>query len=179
MPVAVRIAIGLVLVAFPLLEIALLIHASRVLGIPAVLLIVIGTALAGVTIIRRQGLRVLSRIVSRVHEGRGVFEPMLDALIRTAAAMLLIFPGLISDVIGAALLIPRLRTFLIKTGIPRMLAGMAAQAEAYDRARKQPPRQDFGDGATDGKVIIIEGEYERIDDPPQSHTQVRKRSQGR
>jgi UPF0716 protein FxsA len=174
MPFASKIAIGLVLVAFPLLEIALLIRAAHWLGVPAILFIVIATAAAGVAIIRREGLKALLKVIYSAQQGRGVLEPILDGFIKTSAAMLLIFPGLISDAFGAVLLIPAVRSRLIKTGVPRLLAGLAFHTETFEArtAARKTRRYDHGD---DGEAIIIEGEYERVEDPPPPQTQIRKR----
>ena len=103
MPTPVKFATGLALIAFPLLEIALLIRAGQWLGFWPVFLIVLLTAVAGSLVIQRQGFRTLARTMAQIEAGRGALEPMADGLLRLIAGMLLIFPGLICDALGLLL----------------------------------------------------------------------------
>ena len=163
MPAPLKFAIGLALLAFPILELAILIRVGRVLGLATVTLIVISSGVAGAAIVRRQGLQTFARAFSEIQAGRGGLEPMLDGLLRVTAGVLLILPGLITDLLGLALLVPFVRKLLIKAGLPKLLAGGAMDRGRYDR-RSKTGRDGpvYNDPGADG--VIIEGEYERIDE---------------
>ena len=164
MPAPLKFAIGLALIAFPLLEIALLIRASRLLGPGAVALIVIITAIAGVAVVRRQGLQTFTRTLAEIHAGRGGLEPMLDGLLRLSGGVLLILPGLITDVLGLALLIPFVRQLVVKAGLPKLLAGSFGATGIFTR-RFESAREGRTYGDAPPSTVIIEGEYERVEEP--------------
>ena len=99
-----KLAFTLIALAFPVLEIALLIKAGGVLGFWPVVLIIAGTAIAGTSVIRRRGLSVLSRVFADVEAGGSGFAAMADAFLAVLGGVLLILPGLLCDGIGALLL---------------------------------------------------------------------------
>jgi UPF0716 protein FxsA len=169
----VRLAVILALVAFPLLEIGLLIRAGQEIGFWRLALIVVSTAVLGTVIIRRVGFSVFARIWAHVEAGRGGLEPVLDGFLLFVAGMLLIFPGLISDGLGLILLIPQVRQLVVHSGLPKLF-GIRTYDRPRARARPQPsPRPSgfepgFEPGADPGAdreppgTVTIEGEYERL-----------------
>ena len=163
MPTPVKFATGLALIAFPLLEIALLIRAGQWLGYWPVFLIVLLTAVAGSLVIQRQGFRTLARTMAQIEAGRGALEPMADGLLRLIAGMLLIFPGLICDALGLLLLVPAIRSLIVKSGLPRILAGATVHAQVFEKRSEPHPRHPTTDPIDEGS-ITIEGEFERIDE---------------
>lgn len=147
-----KIAIILLFAAFPLVEIGLLIRLGRVIGIGWLAVIIIGTALLGTYVIRRVGLSVFERALSRLGSERKGVSPLFDGFVQVLAGVLLIFPGVISDAIGLTLLVPPVRRALIRTGLLKLVTLFHYQAEGD--AREEP----------DG--IVIEGEYERLSEKP-------------
>ncbi|MCA9538052.1 MAG: FxsA family protein [Myxococcales bacterium] len=95
-----------VLVLLPAIELWLLIEVgARIGGGPTVLLVFL-TAAVGVTLARGQGLAVLDRL----RRGEVPADAaLLDGPMLALAALCLLLPGLITDTIGALLLIPPLR----------------------------------------------------------------------
>ncbi len=181
MPQPVKFAVLLLLIAFPLLEIGLLIRAGQILGFWPLAAIVFATAMAGAAVIRRIGVKMLQKLLSEMEagrfgrqvsgRGRAGLDLMLDGLLQGAAGVLLILPGFISDALGVALLIPALRRYVIRSGFAKLVAGAAARAEVFEsvfetRRAHHPPEPPPGPGP------VIEGEYERIDD---DHDQNRPR----
>ncbi len=165
MPFPLKFATSLILLAFPLLEIALLIKAGAIIGFWPLLLVVVLTAFAGASIIRAHGLAVFSRMMRNMEQGGGGFEPMADTFLAVTGGVLLIFPGLMGDVLGALLAIRPVRAFLIHAGATGMFSGGSHRTENYEE--RVSTRAKRGSGATDGSgAVIIEGEYERIDDKP-------------
>jgi UPF0716 protein FxsA len=164
-----RLAALLVFLAFPILEIGLLIRAGQMFGFWRLALIVVVTALLGTAVIRRTGLSVLTRARAHIERGRSGFSPLFDGLVQLTAGMLLIFPGLISDVLGLILLIPAVRHILITSILPKLFPIATFTASRADNPF-QRPRDEHGqhgsettsEDPSDGDGVTIEGEYERV-----------------
>jgi UPF0716 protein FxsA len=155
----------LLLLAFPLVEIGILIRVGQALGFWRLALIVLGTALIGTAVIRRIGISVLQKTMSRIESGRGGLEPMFEGLLLALAGVLLILPGLISDALGLLLLIPPVRHFIMRSGLPKLFTTSIFRTEVFEgrfEARRRPPdpapREEPG--------VVIEGEYERLAEEP-------------
>ncbi|MGL4395872.1 MAG: FxsA family protein [Hyphomicrobium sp.] len=175
-----RTALVLAFFALPLLEIALLIRLGSRIGFWPVLGLVIATALIGSAIVRRAGLSIFGRAFEAADAGRPGFDGMLDGLLVASAGVLLILPGPISDTLGALLLIPPLRRFLIQRGLGRLVASPRArsrsgmQGSAQSRPDASEAEPVFPDHATPGRrsdarpgrsePVTIDGEFRRVDD---------------
>jgi len=94
------------LLAYPILELALLIEVGSRIGTAATLGIVIGTAVAGVAILRYYGLTAVWRVRNAWRRGEPPAEGLIDGLMAFAGAILLIAPGLITDAAGLVLVVP-------------------------------------------------------------------------
>ena len=157
--------IVLLTVAFPLLELAILIKVGAIIGVWATLAIIIGTAVLGFTVAREQGLGVARRIVETMRSGEPPLEPMMEGMLLMFAGACLIAPGLITDCIGLVLLVPWLRQRAARTILERNLIGYKARKQ---RARRPTRADQPGPGSSQGPTI--EGEYERVDEPPPGET---------
>lgn len=162
----IRLASVLAFLAFPILEIGLLIRAGQILGFWKLALLVIATALLGSAVIKRTGFAVLTKARQELDSGGRGFNPLLDGLLQITAGLLLIFPGLISDVLGLTLLIPAVRNALVKHVLPRLFSVTTFTTheehfEQQTRAETQAPGSQTFDGVMDDGVTI-EGEYERV-----------------
>jgi UPF0716 protein FxsA len=93
----------------PLVELALLIWIGvyTVWWLPIALVIL--TGLAGAALARQQGWQTGARVRGELRSGRIPAEAMIDGLLIVVAAVLLIAPGVLTDVVGLALLLPPVR----------------------------------------------------------------------
>lgn len=178
---SVKLASILAFLAFPILEIGILIRVGQAVGFWRLALIVVATAVLGSAVIRRTGLAVLTRARAQVEAGRPGFEPLFDGLLLLTAGMLLIFPGVISDALGLCLLIPQVRRFVITAVLPKLVSFTTFEVrtarKSTDRHRQpggDQNSQSFDPGSSDG--VTIEGEYERIKDEPVDGARDRGRS---
>jgi UPF0716 protein FxsA len=73
------------------------------------ILMVIGTGVAGAALSRWQGWHVLRRIRADAAAGRVPADALIDGFLILVAGILLVTPGVLSDLLGVALLIPPLR----------------------------------------------------------------------
>lgn len=102
----------LVLLALPLIEIAVLILVGSKIGVFATIGLVILTGILGTVLLRLQGFSVLSRIRSEMDRGQVPDKSLADAAMIALAALFLILPGFISDIIGIALFLPPVRALI-------------------------------------------------------------------
>lgn len=96
----------LFLTLVPVIEIVLLVWIGSKTSWLFVLGLVIGTGILGAWLARHQGLKTLRRISSEIEMGRMPAESLLDGLLVLVAAVLLIIPGFLTDVVAIALLFP-------------------------------------------------------------------------
>jgi UPF0716 protein FxsA len=80
--------------------------------------------LAGASLARSQGLRVLFQIREEMAAGRMPVDRMLDGLLILIAGVLLLTPGLLTDVAGLAMLVPGPRG-VVKRFLGRKVSLMA------------------------------------------------------
>jgi UPF0716 protein FxsA len=100
-------------IVIPLVELAILIYLGNLIGVLETILIVIVTGLLGAILARRQGLAILSRIRSNIEQGIIPSGELFQAFLVLVGGLLLLTPGLITDLIGFFLLIPRTRNLVI------------------------------------------------------------------
>ena len=101
----------LLFVGLPLVELALLVQLGRWLGLLPTLALVFLTGAAGAALARRQGFRVWLDIQNEMREGRMPVAGMLDGLMILIGGILLLTPGLLTDLLGLSLLLPPTRRF--------------------------------------------------------------------
>ncbi len=104
----------------PLLELYLLITIGRYLGVGPTILLVLGTGMAGAYLARLEGWRTWWKIQSEWQRGGMPANELIDGVLIMAAGLLLITPGVLTDVFGLSLLFPPTRGAL-KRSIRRAL----------------------------------------------------------
>lgn len=95
--------------ALPLIEIYLLIKVGSAIGYLLTALVVVGTGVIGALLARREGLSVLRRMRKKFHEGQMPAEELIDGVILLLSGAFLLTPGIVTDIIGLAGLIPFFR----------------------------------------------------------------------
>lgn len=99
-------------VLLPLVELAVLIQVGRAVGLLWTLVIVLLTGVLGAALARRQGLRAWLAIRSELQEGRVPGEALVDGLLILIGGIVLLTPGILTDLVGFSLLIPATRQAL-------------------------------------------------------------------
>ena len=82
-----------ILVAVPIIEIALFIQVGGAIGMWPTLAIVVLTALAGTILLRSQGLATLNTLQNSVASGQNPMEPIAHGALILIAGVLLLTPG--------------------------------------------------------------------------------------
>ncbi len=106
----------------PVIEIALFIKVGQSIGLWWTLALIIGAGLFGAWLLRRQGVSALARLRDSVQAGRLPALAIADTMMIGLAALFLVVPGFLSDIIAIALLIPAVRAALYAFLAQRMLA---------------------------------------------------------
>lgn len=99
-------------VLLPMVELALLIQVGRALGLFWTMVIVIATGLLGAVLARRQGLRAWLAIRAELRDGRMPGAALVDGLMILVGGIVLLTPGILTDLVGFALLVPGTRRLL-------------------------------------------------------------------
>ena len=96
----------------PATELFIFIKLGESFGIFNTLVLIIGTGVLGAYIARMEGFRVVQGIQNELNNGRMPTEHMIDGVMIFIGGILLLTPGLLTDITGFLLLIPLTRTLL-------------------------------------------------------------------
>ena len=99
-------------IGLPIIELVLLVKVGQAMGLMHTLILVILTGMAGISMVRRQGISLLFKIRGELQQGNLPAPQMIDGIMLLVAGAFLITPGLITDSVGLLLLIPAIRQVL-------------------------------------------------------------------
>jgi UPF0716 protein FxsA len=133
-------------------ELAFLVQVAGWIGILPTIVLLIGVSIAGMLLIRRQGVATLMRLQGALQQGRMPVVELFDAACLVAAGILLTLPGFISDIAACLLLLPPFRSLLYKA-LARRLQAIEVRGGGRRPGSRRPP-------------AVIEGEYEEIEPMP-------------
>lgn len=106
---------GFLFLAFtlvPLVELYLLVYLSDIMGLGTTIALVLLTGSLGASLARAEGLRVLRGFQSAVNAGRVPEDGVISAVLVLVGGVLLVTPGVLTDLVGLALLLPWSRRWL-------------------------------------------------------------------
>ncbi len=96
-------------IGLPIIELALLFELHGAVGFLPTVMLVLLTGVAGAALVRRQGIATLFEIQKEMASGGLPAPQMMDGVMILMAGAFLVTPGLITDTVGFALLIPFVR----------------------------------------------------------------------
>jgi UPF0716 protein FxsA len=120
----------------PLLELYILIKIGGYLGAFQTVALVVLTALLGIVLARFEGLRTLQQIRQSLSQGIVPAEEMVDGVLIFIGGILLITPGVLTDLFALVLLIPYTRTIFkrwLRRRFDRMVAAGNVRLQYYGR----------------------------------------------
>ena len=130
----------------PVVELTLLFWLARDVGLGWgwTLVLVFTTGIVGAALARREGLRCWQKVRERLAAGELPGDPLLDALLIFLAGGLLITPGVLTDLLGLALLLPGFRRMVKAWLVARFLASfqIAASDHPWTRPDDAPAAHD-------------------------------------
>jgi len=131
------------------LEVAGFVWVGQWLGLGWTLLLIIGSAILGVALLRQQGLRTANMMMHKMRTKQFVSaEDFADTPFVMLGAILLIIPGFFSDILGLLCFLPPIRQFFVKL--------LSKKRQAQTRPRQRHTRVDAG--------RTFEGEYQKKDE---------------
>ena len=133
-------SIFLILIIVPIIEIYLLIQIGSQIGAISTILLIITTAVIGVYYAKYEGINTLRSGFSQISRNETPVYEVISGAAIACAALLLIFPGFLTDLLGFLLIFPITRKLIFKV-LKRKIKS------------KKKQNNDF-----------IEGDYEDIED---------------
>lgn len=161
------------------LELSLLVWLSQHLGGWALFGVLLLGGTLGASLAKRQGLRVFRDWQAALASGQPPREGALEGMLVLASGVLFVLPGVLSDVLGIALLFAPVRRRLAKWLRPRLgvqeLASFATGG-VPPRGRSAPPpgsptplrgraRPTAGSARWDDGPRVVDTEGEAVNDP--------------
>lgn len=134
----------IILALFPFVEIGLLSRLMGAMGIFPTLGLLLMSGIAGMAIIRHQGISALTRVQQALAHGELPAREVASSGIATLGGLLLLIPGILSDILALPCLIPTLRLRLAD----RLIAKRFIVPTPVHRSREDS---------------VIEGEFRRDD----------------
>lgn len=110
-------------IVLPLLELYVIVQVAQAVGVLETLLALVALFVAGVWLVKRQGLAVWRRFDESVAVGRVPGKELADGALLLLAGAFLLFPGFLTDAVGVALLLPPVRAGVRRVLRPRWSRG--------------------------------------------------------
>jgi UPF0716 protein FxsA len=124
----------------PLVELYLLLYVGRFLGVGPTVALVFLTGIVGAGLAKAEGFRVLRRWQSALAAGRMPEEGVLDGLLVLVGGVLLVTPGVLTDALGLALLVPVSRKLIARV-VRRVVERRVARGDVRVMTFTYPPGQ--------------------------------------
>lgn len=142
-----RIPVSAIVATLILAEIAGFILVGEAIGVLPTLGLVLLGMVAGALLLRRLGVTTLVKAQAEMAAGRAPARPLAEAAVKAVAALLILLPGFVSDLLGIVLFIPFVRESLFRA-VRRQIAIRTAT---------------FGSASTSREPVIDldQGEYGR------------------
>jgi UPF0716 protein FxsA len=135
----------LALILVPIVELFVFVEVARAVGWLLAILLLLGTSLLGVRLLRVQSQAAIERFSLAVYERRAPARAAIDGALGFLGGILLVVPGFLTDILGALLVLRPTRTltrrWISRHYLGRMVSFLAtAGRRASDRGR---PPADF------------------------------------
>jgi UPF0716 protein FxsA len=140
----------LIFVAVPLLELALLIKVGQSIGFWPTMAIIVLTAGLGVAVMQSHGIKTMQRLQAALADDKTPVPSVVDGTFVMFAGLLLISPGLITDVLGLLLLIPPLRRAVGTWSVERLRASGKVHTWTYSSSTYSNTGSTTGGPTTGG-----------------------------
>ena len=148
--------------AIPILEIYLLFQVGGIIGAGWTILIVIGTAVLGASLLRQQGLATWTRLNQSIAQGQLPPTVLVEGILLLLSGAFLLTPGFFTDGVGFLFLMPPVRkmlaAYLLRRGM--FMASSSMHASSFTNTTSSQARPE----SRPQQNNVIEGEYEERND---------------
>ncbi len=143
----------LILTIVPFVELAILLRLADAFSWSATLALVIVTGIVGAWLARREGLRALATLQSEMAAGHAPADAIVDALLIFVAGVVLVTPGVLTDLCGFCLLVPAIRA-VVKRRLQRFFSNrMVTMRYDVDMTHDHVRDDTFVDVEGDGRDV--------------------------
>ncbi len=140
-------ALLLLFVAVPVIEMFILIKVGGVIGAPATIAMVLLTAMAGLALLKRQGMSTIVHAQQKMDSGELPVNEIVEGVFLAVGGALLLTPGFVTDAIGFCCLLPGLRHLIIRQLITVLKPHIVSYQASHQRDENH----------------VIDGEFRRED----------------
>ncbi len=141
-------------IVVPIVEIFAIIQVGQAIGVWWTVALLIADSILGSILMRSQGRAAWRRFNAALAEGRAPAREVLDGVLVIFGGALLLTPGFVTDVFGAAFLLPPTRAVLRRVLVRRFAARMVVSA---------PPRFGGRPRARGDADVDVEGTASEVD----------------
>ena len=131
-------------IVIPLVELFLLIQVGSRIGVVPTIGLIVLTGLIGASLARQQGLSAMRRIQEEIRNGRQPALELLEGVMILIGGIVLITPGIMTDLFGFALLLP-----MFRKGLARKLKANFAKSMTRSPNRKSADHSKRDDDVID------------------------------
>jgi UPF0716 protein FxsA len=161
-------ALFILFIVIPIVEIALLLQISDVIGGWSTLALVVITAFIGAKLVKQQGVNALGNVQQQMAQGQMPAQDLFAGLCIIIAGVLLLTPGVMTDALGFLLLTPAVRSRLAKNLMTQAQAKMTNSSQSsfyYSSHTQTPPNNPFEKVNNDNEQNsnTLDGEFKRKD----------------
>ncbi len=140
----------------PAIELYLLMQLGQLIGVAETVLLIVVTGIAGSYMAKREGLAVLRQLQQDAQKGIPPADRMIEGLLVLIGGVLLITPGVLTDLLGFSLIAPWTRRALAPALKQAVMSRMVTSASAggfqvnFGAPRHAPPREPSSSSGSGG-----------------------------
>lgn len=150
-------------IVLPFIELYLLLKLAAATSAAFTFATIIGTGLLGAFLAKQQGQRVYRSIQTELSQGRLPGDNMLHGLCVLIGGILLLTPGILSDLTGILLLLPFTRVFVIRF-LKRQFSGLLQKEVVRIYSTHEGPV--YADNRSGGEGPRTAWQSDDDDEPP-------------
>lgn len=148
------------IVVVPLVELYVIVNVGSVIGVLPTIALLIAISMIGSVIVKHEGLRVWRRFMSQVRGGTVPERDIIEGALILIAGVLMLAPGFVSDVVGVLLLLPPIRSVVVRL-VSRRITGSSRVVRATYDGRIVDVTEIRTDSSTDDEPLRPKGELEQ------------------
>ncbi len=156
----------LLFIIVPFVELFILLRIADMTSPLTTFGIIVVTGVVGAYFAKQQGRKVLSAINRDLANGRAPTDSMVDGLCVLAGGIMLLTPGVLTDILGFSLVLPFTRPLfstLIKLKFASMITRGSVKFYSTDSVYQQTDDTQFQNINDDDEIVIIDDDNERQD----------------
>lgn len=151
----------------PIIELTLLIRLSKAFSFISVLALTISTGIIGASLAKSQGRQVIANAQRNLQSGQIPTKELLDGILIIIAGIVLVTPGILTDLFGFSILLPPIRAIyrqILITLFKNSKKSSSFKTSFTQQTHAQQNTQQRTSTKQHANDIIIDAEAEEIND---------------